>query len=362
MTNLSENIYKRLADDESKALFEARWDYYINRDLHNLEERLREVNSVYDSRTYDEYEKLNINIKKGDKAVIVGAGANGGHVYSFLTIAFKCEVVCFADNNSSKVGITYFNKPVVSVESLNQGYNDCIVIISVGDPKSREELYRQLVNIGIKPENVCLSFFNNEPFRGWDIFMENRRIQYFDLPYIVPLGDDEIFMDVGCYDGSTTKEFLKWNDNKYSEIYIFEPDPDNFIKCSDALLDLSRVKSFNAGAWSRNMELKFNAGGEMRARINFDGTTTIKVVSLDSVLQGEKATLIKMDIEGAELEALKGSEETIKKHKPRLAVSIYHKPDDIMKIPSYLLEIIPDYKFALRHYSTNQTETVLYAW
>jgi len=69
-----------------------------------------------------------------------------------------------------------------------------------------------------------------------------------------------------------------------------------------------------------------------------------------------------MDVEGAEREALKGSEETIRKHRPRLAISIYHKPDDILKIPEYLLDLIPDYQFAIRHYSSNQTETVLYAW
>ncbi|NLM74448.1 MAG: hypothetical protein GX184_10530, partial [Clostridiaceae bacterium] len=192
MINLPEKIYERLADDESKALFNARWDYYANRDLHNLEERLREISSPNDSFMFKEYEKLNINIKNGDKAVIVGAGANGGHIYSFLTIACKCEIVCFADNNPAKVGNTYYNKPVVSVDSLNQGYDDCIAIVSVGDPVSREELYRQLVSIGVKSENICMSFFNSKPFRGWDIFLKNRRIQYFDVPYITPLGKEEV--------------------------------------------------------------------------------------------------------------------------------------------------------------------------
>ena len=68
-----------------------------------------------------------------------------------------------------------------------------------------------------------------------------------------------------------------------------------------------------------------------------------------------------MDIEGAELEALKGAEETIKRYRPKLAICVYHKPEDIVEIPKYILNINPDYKLYLRHYSDNAGETVLYA-
>ena len=68
-----------------------------------------------------------------------------------------------------------------------------------------------------------------------------------------------------------------------------------------------------------------------------------------------------MDIEGTEMEALKGAEYIIKKYKPKLAISIYHKPEDIVEIPKYILNINPDYKLYLRHYSDNAGETVLYA-
>jgi hypothetical protein len=71
---------------------------------------------------------------------------------------------------------------------------------------------------------------------------------------------------------------------------------------------------------------------------------------------------IKMDIEGSELEALKGAKNTIKNQKPRLAISVYHKPEDIFEIPLYLKELVPAYKFYLRHDClVNLTETVLYA-
>ena len=68
-----------------------------------------------------------------------------------------------------------------------------------------------------------------------------------------------------------------------------------------------------------------------------------------------------MDIEGAELEALKGAKETIKRNHPKLAICVYHKPEDIVDIPKFILELDPEYKLYLRHYSDNAGETVLYA-
>ncbi len=76
---------------------------------------------------------------------------------------------------------------------------------------------------------------------------------------------------------------------------------------------------------------------------------------------GERATFIKLDVEGAELETLKGAERTIKEYKPRLAISIYHKPSDIYEIPELLMEYRSDYKFYIRHYTSYVWETVLYA-
>ena len=82
---------------------------------------------------------------------------------------------------------------------------------------------------------------------------------------------------------------------------------------------------------------------------------------LDDLLQGEKVTFIKMDIEGKEYYALMGAKEIIAIQKPRLAISVYHRTDDIIKIPALLLELVPEYKFCIRHYSILSNETILYA-
>ena len=81
---------------------------------------------------------------------------------------------------------------------------------------------------------------------------------------------------------------------------------------------------------------------------------------MDDVVD-EKVTFIKMDIEGAEYEALLGAKETIQKNKPKLAISIYHKPEDIISIPKLIKSMVPNYRLYIRHYSNADNETVLYA-
>lgn len=87
---------------------------------------------------------------------------------------------------------------------------------------------------------------------------------------------------------------------------------------------------------------------------------SVDVITLDAYLKGKPVTLVKMDVEGAEMSVLRGMKETITRHKPRLAVCVYHKHQDILEITSYLLELVPEYKFYLRHYNSNETETVLF--
>ena len=85
------------------------------------------------------------------------------------------------------------------------------------------------------------------------------------------------------------------------------------------------------------------------------------VDTIEHILGDVRPTFIKMDIEGSELRALKGAEQSIHKYRPKLAISIYHRPEDIFTLPDLLLSYHPDYKFYLRHYSLGYFDTVLYA-
>ena len=87
----------------------------------------------------------------------------------------------------------------------------------------------------------------------------------------------------------------------------------------------------------------------------------VEVTTVDEQVK-EKISFMKIDIEGAELRALHGAEKQIQKNKPKLAVSVYHKPEDFLNVWKYLKNLVPEYRFYLRHHSQNSgTDTILYA-
>ena len=118
------------------------------------------------------------------------------------------------------------------------------------------------------------------------------------------------------------------------------------------------------GAWDKNITLCFQADYEHGASriiedVNSD-KTYIDVVRIDNLIK-ENITYIKMDIEGAELNAIKGAERIIKENKPTLAICVYHKNEDLLNIASAIKALVPEYKLYLRHHNVSGTETVLYA-
>lgn len=189
--------------------------------------------------------------------------------------------------------------------------------------------------------------------RGW---------QYFDL---FEPSDSEGFVDGGAYDGMTMKEFLHWCQGEYDGAYMFELNGDMKPVCfSNTKMD-DRIKFIAKGLWSKNTCLSFcntqNSSHIEEISENSTGKDVIQVCSIDSELRDRKITYIKLDVEGSELKALYGSAETIRNQKPKLAVCVYHKLNDMVDIMRYLLTLNPDYKFYLRHYSACEWETVLYA-
>ena len=102
-------------------------------------------------------------------------------------------------------------------------------------------------------------------------------------------------------------------------------------------------------------------GASSGSKIDALGNEEIIIESIDNILNGREATFIKMDVEGAELESLKGTRKTIVQYKPKLAICIYHKLEDFYKIPEFIMSCRSDYKFYISHYTSCEYETVLYA-
>lgn len=149
------------------------------------------------------------------------------------------------------------------------------------------------------------------------------------------------------------------------KIYAFEADPANFEQCRKYYAEnnmVDKVEFIGKGLWDKKSVMRIGSGQSASdSSVGLTGNFTVEVTTLDGEVGDDKVTFIKMDIEGAELKALKGAKETIAKNKPRLAICIYHKPEDIYEIPEYILSVVPEYRFWIRHYTSNAWETVLYA-
>ena len=181
----------------------------------------------------------------------------------------------------------------------------------------------------------------------------------------LPKKSDATYVDCGAYNGDSVSMFIDFVGGRYGEIYAFEPDGKNFADLKSLIEDseLKNVTLINKGTWDKADILSFDMSEGMDSHLSESGTIKIPVDSIDNVLDGKRADLIKMDIEGAELKALQGAVRTIKKWQPILAVCVYHKREDLITLPQYIKSVVTcDYKFYLRKYDvTSEYDLILYA-
>jgi FkbM family methyltransferase len=187
--------------------------------------------------------------------------------------------------------------------------------------------------------------------------------QYFpdDLPAFYPSSND-VFVDGGAYDGDTLRLFLsKVKTGKCKKYYAFEPEQANYEKLSAYVKhqNLAFVEPAKVGLWSHKGTLSFLGEMGTSSAISQAGEIKIDVNTIDNL--ETDVTYIKMDIEGAEFEALKGATKTIRTKKPKLAISIYYHPQHLTEIPLFIKSLCPDYEFYLRIHSFYTRELVLYA-
>jgi len=175
------------------------------------------------------------------------------------------------------------------------------------------------------------------------------------------LGDNEVYVDAGAYDGDSIRWFKDRVADRYQRIIAFEPDPKTYARLKENFASDDRVEAINAGLHREKGVLRFRDDASRGAIFTEDGETSIDVVSLDEVLAGERASYIKMNIEGAEIDALHGARKTIGRWMPKLAISVYHRPSDLWRIPQLVRHLSPRYQLYMRQHDGGVIETVLYA-
>jgi len=188
-------------------------------------------------------------------------------------------------------------------------------------------------------------------------------VEQYSYDNIVKAKEDDVVFDVGAYVGDTALWFSRLVRHR-GKVYAFEPEPENFRK-----LNLERNRTQNIVPLPLALsddegEMVIFGSGSSATVANDDNGIPVMVTTIGKIVKDNNLTridFIKMDVEGHELNVLKGAAETIKTFEPSLALSAYHRGDDLVVLPKLLLALNPEYKFYLKHCSCTWIETVLLA-
>jgi FkbM family methyltransferase len=338
----------------------------------------------------------------GTRYVLFGAGRLGQITLAGLRKA-GVEPLAFADNNpglwNSKVeGLT-----VLSPQSAADHYGlNAVFIITV---YTNAPVWAQLKGMGLKFASFALLAWNYPqlltPHGGiehpnkifdqaedvrkalglWEDDISRREflelLRWFTMPSHLPQKDiyfstelfsplaNEVFVDCGAFNGDSVREFLEHRNGVFGEIVAVEPDPTNCEAFRAWVASMpfemqNKIFAVQSAVGSKREMVKFNATGTAGSSIGA-GSFKVQCLPLDEILANTTPTFIKMDIEGAELEALLGARQVISEHTPVMAVCLYHSQEHLWQIPLMIHSFSDQYSFYLRRYSDECWETVCYA-
>jgi FkbM family methyltransferase len=178
----------------------------------------------------------------------------------------------------------------------------------------------------------------------------------------------DVVLDLGAYKGESSV-WLASQTGPSGLVLAFEPNPAarvvlerNVARAADVGIGPIEILAVAAGSSRRNEN--FVGTAEACSRLDTGGTLAVDVTTLDDVILERELTsvdFVKMDIEGGEVDALKGARQTIVQYALRLAVSVYHLARDLPDIVALVSELRPDYRFFLSHKSPGLYETMLFA-
>jgi FkbM family methyltransferase len=344
----------------------------------------------------------------GGKIVLAGSGELGRAALDASRKA-GLDAVAFTDNDAEKSGTEVSGIPVVSpAEAVRNFSDEAIFVITV---YTSESLWAQFRGLGVEPISFarlawtfpdaflpywCLdrpeTIPRNEQLirRVFEFWADDAsRAEYLAqlqwrtalapellgghspssetlfAPDLISLTDHESFVDCGAFDGDTIARFLALTDGRARSIAAFEPDTVNFSKLAKLVAGLpgslpSRTHLFPNALGSAPGRIRFNTMGTVRSAAGA-GRSWVAVANLDETADSFAPTFIKMDIEGAEPDAIRGASRIIRRHQPIMAVCLYHAPRHLWEIPLLLKELLPSYRLHLRRYSNDCWEQVCYA-
>lgn len=359
-------------------------------------------------------------IENAENVCVFGLGKYFEDAFIRQNVRERFRVTMLCDNNRLRLREVAADKRYSGLQCVlpEDIPDNTVIIVMLGDPRSVFKQLKMNRNISLSTENymnlltyndVALDdimggehendwFLEHKPdiLRVFDMLHddESRRVyvnvlcnriapQYSQygyeelctLPQYFPkdlftLEADEAFVDCGAYTGDTIASLLEVTGGQFERIDAFELDAENFQGMMERVAKLdknisSRIRLWNGGVAEFDGLVPYGrmSSADSYSMYNPRDVATAKVFSLDNALGKEKVTMIKMDIEGAELSALKGATAIIQVQRPKIAACIYHRIEDMWQIPLFLKELVPEYKIGIRHHAEYWvSETVCYAY
>lgn len=338
LVNDMKQVYDRMLDETSR-------DIFVHRLLLSFTENYRYMRNVI---LYTEGGiALNAVLNKNEKPqYIYGVGRRGKRLVELFP---EHNWGGFIDRDSKKDG--YYNIEVLDLENFKKRYTSGTVVF-VSNMLETDDIVKTLLAEGILAEDIfVLNDFN----------LVGSKDMYFTPECIdVFVEKEKAFVDIGCYDGKDSLNYMSWCSNMEAKIYAFEPDEKNYKVCKENLGSYSNIELFRVALSDQEQEIGIMGTGEM-AYVGEGGDQKIYTKRLDDMIPNDSVGFIKIDVEGHEVNVLKGAKRIISSQCPVLAVSLYHKRSDIWVIPKLLLNYNKNYKFYLRYYGAANGDTVLYA-
>ncbi|MCB5190865.1 FkbM family methyltransferase [Methylobacillus arboreus] len=357
---------------------------------------------------------------KAAKIVILGTRGLGSYLLDLPAPERYCDVVAVVDDSRSKSESTYRNLPLVTTAqfiAMSKQHSN-LLAINTCSKQAPQQFFNQVCRdndiacINFEQAIRALGLNGKLDYRvedwGPDIVRNAARYQTLEkrlgddtsvatlyallshylscklsyvrdvqLPYsalyfrsgLLHFGKQEKMVDCGASTGESLRGLLNVTNGEFARSWMIEPDRNN-VRVLQSLINhyqgtalADRISLHPCGAGETAMHVHFKHegghGGAVIANGMAGNTDMVEVQPIDDIVD-DVPTFIKMDIEGSELSALKGARRTISAHKPKLAISAYHRSMDLLDLTDYVLSLNPDYRVSLRHHTPLRWDTCLY--
>jgi FkbM family methyltransferase len=378
-----------------------------------LEGLLSEAPAAAADRSRTTFDRLAGSLS--ERLLLFGAGGLGRRILAGLR-RLNVEPLAFADNNPALWETCVEGLPALSPQEAARRFGEhAVFVVTIWNAQGRHRLAQtrtQLESLGCRTVVSFAALFWRNPetflpyyaldlpqkilpqaeeiratYSSWADEPSRReflaqlrwrlRLDFDGLPSPVEgdqyfpaglysLSSNEVFVDCGAYDGDTIRAFLARRAADFAAIIGLEPDPVNFARLEAEVARLppdvrNRIDLHRVGVGERREKARFEASGLASSSVTETGSTEVELAPLDELLRERSPTLIKMDIEGSEPEALAGARGVIERASPVLAVCVYHQQNHLWRIPALIRSFDPCYRLYLRPHGEEGWDLVCYA-